>query len=251
MRYPNHTLVDIQQKHTTTYVTSNWIKTYRTSIREEDSFNKTANCLRQLACSKPKYVLTKRSTSVRKAPSITLSSPVVKKDQKANSLLWSLFDINFIKKEKIYTKLKYSRCPQYDIVSGGVAALFAGFIGFLISEKFGIEMVDSGDFYTFFMYCVFFCFSCKPFLKVVSESKTVWNFFSLKPLFVFLKTAFIMTARALATFFSKYPFLVQGWLNAYSFMNNNNYFLYLYRQYARLLTFLKNHPMKGYETFKW
>ena len=55
----------------------------------------------------------------------------------------------------MYTKLKYSRSPQSDIVSGGVAALFAGFLGFLISEKFGIELVDSGDFYTFFMYIVF------------------------------------------------------------------------------------------------
>jgi len=37
----------------------------------------------------------------------------------------------------MYTKLKYSRVPQYDIVSGGSAALLAGFLGFLISEKFG------------------------------------------------------------------------------------------------------------------
>lgn len=251
MRYPNHTLVDIQQQHTTTYVTSAWVRTYRTSLLEEDNFNKTANCLRQLSYSKTPYAFSKHSTSVRKAPSITLASPVVKKDKKINSLLWSLFDINFIKKEKIYTKLKYSRCPQYDIVSGGVAALFAGFIGFLISEKFGIELVDSGDFYTFFMYCVFFFFACKPFLKVVSQENTVWNFFSLKPLFVFVKTAFIMTTRAIYTFFSKYPFFMQGWVNTYNFINNNNYFLYLYRQYARLLTFLKNHPMKGYETFKW
>jgi hypothetical protein len=90
-----------------------------------------------------------------------------------NSLLWALFDINFIKKEKIYTKLKYSRSPQYDIVSGGSAALFAGFLGFLISEKFGIELVDSGDFYTFFMYCVFFSFSLRPFLKILSKDQTV------------------------------------------------------------------------------
>jgi len=31
----------------------------------------------------------------------------------------TLFDINFLRKDKLYTKLKYSRCPQYDIVSGG------------------------------------------------------------------------------------------------------------------------------------
>ena len=55
----------------------------------------------------------------------------------------------------MYTKLKYSRSPQYDIVSGGVAALFSGFLGFLISEKFGIELVDSGDFYIALMYFIF------------------------------------------------------------------------------------------------
>jgi hypothetical protein len=30
-----------------------------------------------------------------------------------------MFNINFLRKERLYTKLKYSRCPQYDIVSGG------------------------------------------------------------------------------------------------------------------------------------
>jgi hypothetical protein len=57
-----------------------------------------------------------------------------------------IFDINFLRKEKIYTKLKYSRVPQYDLVSGGAAAIFAGFLGFLITEKFGLELLDSGDF---------------------------------------------------------------------------------------------------------
>jgi hypothetical protein len=57
------------------------------------------------------------------------------------------FNLNFIKKEYTYTKLKYSRTPGYDIVSGGSAVILAGFLGFLVSEKFGIELVDSGDFY--------------------------------------------------------------------------------------------------------
>jgi len=81
-----------------------------------------------------------------------------------------MFDINFLKREKIYTKLKYSRSPAYDIVSGGVAALFAGFLGFLISEKFGIELVDSGDFYTLFMYIVFLTFSTRPLLKMMNQN---------------------------------------------------------------------------------
>lgn len=70
----------------------------------------------------------------------------------------------------MYTKLKYSRSPQQDIVSGGGAALLAGFIGFLISEKFGIELVDSGDFYTGFMYVVFLCFGMKTFLKTLGRN---------------------------------------------------------------------------------
>jgi hypothetical protein len=83
------------------------------------------------------------------------------------------FDINFIKREKIYTKLKYSRSPAYDIVSGGVAALFAGFIGFLISEKFGIELVDSGDFYTGFMYAVLVSYSIRSILRLFSTEEVI------------------------------------------------------------------------------
>jgi len=85
----------------------------------------------------------------------------------------TLFDINFIKKERFYTKLKYSRSPAYDIVSGGSAALLAGFIGFLISEKFGIELVDSGDFYIVFMYIVFGSFFIRPLLKILSYNKSI------------------------------------------------------------------------------
>jgi len=68
----------------------------------------------------------------------------------------------------MYTKLKYSRTPQYDIVSGGIAALFAGFLGFLICEKFGFELVDSGDFYFVFMYVVFLSFLLRLFCKIMS-----------------------------------------------------------------------------------
>ena len=77
-------------------------------------------------------------------------------------------DINFLKSDDTYTKLKYSRCPQYDAVSGGFAALLAGFIGFLISEKFGIELVDSGDFYVALMYGLFVGFSSYTLIKLLS-----------------------------------------------------------------------------------
>lgn len=60
----------------------------------------------------------------------------------------------FFKKERIYTKLKYSKVPQFDTASGAVASLFAGLFGFLVTEKFGFELIDSGDFYFVVMYSV-------------------------------------------------------------------------------------------------
>ena len=108
------------------------------------------------------------------------------------SNLWALFDINFLRKEKLYTKLKYSRVPQYDIASGGVAALFAGLLGFLICEKFGFELLDSGDFYYFFIYVVFFVFSVRLYFKVSTETSSINEIVSLKWLFFFYRTIFTL-----------------------------------------------------------
>lgn len=94
-------------------------------------------------------------------------------------------NVNFLRKERLYTKLKYSRSPAFDIVSGGAAALLAAFFGFLISEKFGYELVDSGDFYFLFMYIVFIVFSIRPLLTVSDSSKGFWNTFSLKRVSLF------------------------------------------------------------------
>jgi hypothetical protein len=91
----------------------------------------------------------------------------------------NLTSSNFLRKERLYTKLKYSRSPAYDIVSGGSAALLAGFLGFLISEKFGFELVDSGDFYYGFMYIVFIAFSVKPLSLVASNTKGFLSTLSL------------------------------------------------------------------------
>jgi hypothetical protein len=103
-----------------------------------------------------------------------------KKNKHLNNNLWNFFDINFLKKEKIYTKLKYSRVPQYDIVSGGVAAIFAGFLGFLICEKFGFELLDSGDFYFLFMYLVFGIFFIRLLIKTLNNEINNWNPLSFK-----------------------------------------------------------------------
>tara|TARA_B110001469_G_scaffold109637_1_gene110911 strand:+ start:9736 stop:10308 length:573 start_codon:yes stop_codon:yes gene_type:complete len=109
------------------------------------------------------------------------------------------FNIYFLRKEKIYTKLKYSRCPQYDMVSGGIAALLAGFIGFLITEKFGLELLDSGDFYIAFMYAVFLTFSLRPFLKIICRSSSPYRFISLKFLVSFYKNLAILSFRVIYT----------------------------------------------------
>ena len=100
----------------------------------------------------------------------------------------TLINVNFLRKERLYTKLKYSRSPAYDIVSGGAAALLAGFIGFLISEKFGYELVDSGDFYYAFMYVVFAVFSIKPLLTVSDSTKGFIQCLSPRSLILFYTT---------------------------------------------------------------
>ena len=97
-----------------------------------------------------------------------------------SSLLTNVVNINFLRKERLYTKLKYSRSPAYDIVSGGAAALLAGFIGFLISEKYGFELVDSGDFYYLFMYLVFLSFSLRPLLTSIHYSEGLLTTLSIK-----------------------------------------------------------------------
>ena len=105
-------------------------------------------------------------------------------------------NVNFLRKERLYTKLKYSRSPAYDIVSGGMAALLAGFVGFLISEKFGFELVDSGDFYFLFMYVVFMCFSVRPLIITMSTKTTFLEAISLKPIVNFyLSVAFLLFKR--------------------------------------------------------
>jgi hypothetical protein len=109
----------------------------------------------------------------------------------------SLLNINFLRKERLYTKLKYSRSPAYDIVSGGAAALLAGFIGFLISEKFGYELVDSGDFYYAFMYGVFLVFSLKPLLTVSDSNKGFLSCLSLRNLIIFYTNIIKLALRKL------------------------------------------------------
>jgi hypothetical protein len=86
-------------------------------------------------------------------------------------VLRTLPSAHLLRKEWLYTKLKYSRSPAYDIVSGGIAALLAGLLGFLVTEKFGFEMLDSGDFYYALMYLIFLGFSIRPLIFMLTASK--------------------------------------------------------------------------------
>lgn len=110
-------------------------------------------------------------------------------------------NINFLRKERLYTKLKYSRSPAYDIVSGGAAAILAGFIGFLVSEKFGFELVDSGDFYFLFIYIVFASFSVRPLLVTMNSNSTLTSLISLKPVLTFFVTIISFLIKKLKTYF--------------------------------------------------
>ena len=107
----------------------------------------------------------------------------------------NLVNVNFLRKERLYTKLKYSRSPAYDIVSGGAAAILAGFLGFLISEKYGFELVDSGDFYFLFMYLVFLSFSVRPLLITLNSSQPISTIFSIKPIIQYFLTLFYLVIK--------------------------------------------------------
>jgi hypothetical protein len=107
----------------------------------------------------------------------------------------NIINVNFLRKERLYTKLKYSRSPAYDIVSGGSAALLAAFLGFLASEKYGFEMVDSGDFYFLFMYLVFLSFSVRPLLITLNSKDPISTVFSIKPVINFFLTIFYLICK--------------------------------------------------------
>lgn len=186
MKYPSHIILDMQnrylreQYHNYTLLQSSKNKLPRTHT-------KTLNLYTYSTKAQQRVFLSRLTQS------------------KSFSLNWiTLYDINFLRKEKIYTKLKYSRCPQYDIISGGFAAIFAGFIGFLISEKFGIELVDSGDFYIAFMYGVFSVFSIRPLLRIYSITSTPYAPHSLKYGILFWLDVLNLTLKVVKQTLSKF-----------------------------------------------
>jgi hypothetical protein len=77
--------------------------------------------------------------------------------------------------------------------------LFAGLIGFLISEKFGIELVDSGDFYTALMYGIFLVFSLRPILKFLGKDFSLKNLIIIGEIIEYFSLLFHLTI----SYFSK------------------------------------------------
>lgn len=244
MRYPNHIILDVS-RFKNSNITSNWTTSYRSFISKQQQFNNTLNIISNIKLS-TKSIINKNESTVKIINSSTFFNTKSNKNvnYKTNNLLWSLFDINFLKKEKIYTKLKYSRSPQYDIVSGGVAALFAGFLGFLISEKFGIELVDSGDFYTFFMYIVFLCFAIRPFLRIMSKKNTMYHFFSLKFVLEYVYTLLILLFHFLSRNLPYSNSITSSFKKTNDFIKNNEYFSTVIKSYSKLINFLKQYPLQ-------
>lgn len=66
--------------------------------------------------------------------------------------------------------------PQFDTSSGAVASLISGFYGFLVCEKFGFELIDSGDFLFMLIYVLAFASILSCLLKILDGWCDFYNF---------------------------------------------------------------------------
>ena len=188
MRLPNHIILDFENKQ---QKNNNWHKTFVNNqitynsvfdtFSIENKFFKKKFHKDKMFGMQEKYTI-KHSQQTKKMNLLILTPSLSKSYETSNTtnFLKNQINIHFLRKERLYTKLKYSRSPAYDIVSGGAAALLAAFVGFLISEKFGFELVDSGDFYYFFMYAVFAGFSLRPIVFSMDSKNSLKETFSPK-----------------------------------------------------------------------
>ena len=157
--------------------------TYAKKILNHKTYLKTVT-LSSITLTPSTLIRTRQN--VKHLAGVLLLTPSTTLSAQTNLNTWySTININFLRKERLYTKLKYSRSPAYDIVSGGAAAIFAGFIGFLISEKFGFELADSGDFYYLFMYLVFIAFFFRPIITTLDVDNGLYGVFKLKDIRLF------------------------------------------------------------------
>lgn len=87
--------------------------------------------------------------------------------------LTNYYFLYFLKHEPFYTKLKYSRVPQFDTSSGAAASFLSGMYGFLVCEKFGFELIDSGDFLYLIIYIVLYYFLGSLLLQILNNSSNL------------------------------------------------------------------------------
>ena len=134
------------------------------------------------------------------------------------------------------------------MVSGGIAALFSAFLGFLICEKFGLELLDSGDFYIAFMYAVFICFSVRPFLRILSTENCTYSIISLKFLLQFSLNIFMLFLNTLLFYWSKLSISEQGNRSVWvTWFLNVQFITSSYATLVWLVDFLKNWPKEERE----
>lgn len=182
MKYPKHLILDLS-----TPTAMPRLSLYRQRKRQKSPFPSDKIVLRRLGSVKHTKTLFDlvNLTYASSSPDVSGMLSRIAEQKRHRYDPWLLTNTHILVKEKLYTKLKYSRCPQYDIVSGGFAALFAGFIGFLISEKFGIELVDSGDFYIALMYAVIASCAVRPLIQSYTKRYTLYHPLSYKYLITF------------------------------------------------------------------
>ena len=113
MKYPNHLLLDLNTSVSKTLI-------YSCNDEKIKLFKRHA------VLSSTNFPIEKVTLPVPNQHILNQDMTGISNIQYDKTIL-SIFDIHFLRKEKLYTKLKYSRCPQYDIVSGGFAALLAGY----------------------------------------------------------------------------------------------------------------------------
>ena len=176
MQYPSHLILDFQQSTLKSKTYLSWPQAFLEKTKKQNKHEQTT------------YQISKVNILRHNSEKYDVLRKKVNNNNSKYYQEYLNFNINFLRKERLYTKLKYSRCPQYDIVSGGWAALFAGLIGFLISEKFGIELVDSGDFYNALMYIIFLVFALRPLIRIMGKNFTLKDLIILKDLLYYLQT---------------------------------------------------------------
>jgi len=114
MKYPSHILLDLN-KPTTDKLTKNWTLLYKSTFLN-NTFNKSTKKLFNLG-----------AINVNKSVNTLLifNSKSKNKLSRNNSILWSLFDINFLKKEKLW--FFYATCWVWQRGDFGTLRLYNAF----------------------------------------------------------------------------------------------------------------------------